>query len=144
TLNSIPETPTAECITAFTKRLCSAFPKKRILTELFTREALEESNVQFAHLLRHVGGEGWDVGLRLARLPGLHQPLMVPGLAIVLPHELLAQFDLLPFLVCIDIPEPVLVRRAEGVDEHQASRVIHRELLLAVHMDQTAFLNFLV
>src|SRR5437773_8859208 len=60
---------------------------------------------------------------------------MVPDLAIVLSDEFLAELHLLPLLVFLAVPDPVLVRRAERVDEHESPLAVHRKLLLAVHMD---------
>src|SRR5207247_7720482 len=60
------------------------------------------------------------------------------------PEELLAEFHLLPPLVFLDIPEPILVRRAERVDEHEPPLAVHRELLLAVDVDEPPPLDVLV
>src|SRR5439155_14523534 len=78
------------------KDFVSALPKCS-LPELLAGETLEQADVQVARLLRDVGGKGRDVGFRPAGPPGVHEGLMVPSLAVVLPDELLAQFDLLPF-----------------------------------------------
>src|SRR5437867_3079392 len=102
-------------------------------------DPFEQADVQVARLLRDVGGKGRDVGFRPAGPPGVHEGLMVPSLAVVLPDELLAQFDLLPLLVRLEIPEPVFIRGPERVHKHQAPLLVHRELFLAIHVNQAAF-----
>src|SRR5205807_8269968 len=94
--------------------------------------------------LRHVVGKGRDVRLLFPRGPCVHQGLMVPYLTIVLPDEFLAEFHLPSPLVFLDIPEPILVRGAERIDEHEPSLTVHRELLLAVDVDEPPPLDVLV
>src|SRR5437867_4016584 len=120
------------------KDFVSPLPKCS-LTELLAGETLEQADVQVASLLRDVGGKGRDVGFWPAGPPGVHEGLMVPSLAVVLPDELLAQFDLLPLLVRLEIPEPVFIRGPERVHKHQAPLLVHRELFLAIHVNQAAF-----
>src|SRR5437660_6347030 len=113
-------------------------------TELFSRESFEQTHVEVAHLLRHVIGQGRDVRLRFPRGPRVHKGLVIPYLTIVLPDEFLAEFHLPSPLVFLDIPEPILVRGAERIDEHEPSLTVHRELLLAVDVDEPPPLDVLV
>ena len=67
---------------------------------------------------------------------------MVSDLAVVLPDEFFAELNLLPFLIGLEIPETVFVRGAKRVDEHEAPFLVHRELLLAIHVNKSSLPHF--
>src|SRR2546422_2099034 len=108
------------------------------LSEGFSGQTFEQRNVEIADILQHIVRQSGDVRLRLSRPPGCHETLVVARLAVVLPHELLAELDPLALLVGGEVPEPVLVRGAERVHEHQPPLGVHRELLLPVHVDEAS------
>src|SRR2546428_3759945 len=103
--------------------------------ELSPREALEQGDVEVALLFCDLLGQRWDIRFRPSRLPRLHERLVVSDLAVVLPDEFFAEFNLFPFLIGLEIPETVFVRGAKRVDEHEAAFLVHRELLLAIHVN---------
>src|SRR3989304_5872638 len=58
------------------------------------------------------------------------------GFWIVLAHEFLAQLDKLAPLVPREVPEPILIRGPERVDEHEVTVRVHGEFLLPVDVDE--------
>src|SRR6266568_6121502 len=130
------EPPTTACIEPAGKRLSYVRLETRRSAELLSGKALEQTNIEVAHSTRDLGRQRRDIRFRPVRGARVHERLVVPDLAVVLSNEFLAQLDLLALLVGFEVPESILVRRPERVDEHQLAVRVHRELLLPVDVDE--------
>src|SRR6266540_3759159 len=120
------------------RALHRAWPRaaEHCLSERFPRKTFEQRDVEVTHFFQDIVRKSRDVWLRMSRRSRGHETLMVADRAVVLPHELLAELHLLALFVGGEVPETVFVRGAERVHEHQSPLRVHRELLLAVDVDQ--------
>src|SRR3989339_13669 len=106
-------------------------------------DPLEHIDIEVGDLLDPVSGESGYLRFWLVLLPRVCELRVVALLAVILPHELLAQFNELAFGVFAPVPPSVLVRGPECVDDHEFPVLIEGELLLAVNVDEVALLDLL-
>src|SRR3989339_738877 len=104
-------------------------------------DPLEHIDIEVGDLLDPVSGESGYLRFWLVLLPRVCELRVVALLAVILPHELLAQFNELAFGVFAPVPPSVLVRGPECVDDHEFPVLIEGELLLAVNVDEVALLE---
>jgi len=108
------------------------------LPEPLPSKFLIEIDIKFADLGRHLIWQGRNGGLFLVVFPCSLKLIEIADTPVVLPHELLAHLNELSPLIALRIPEPVLVCRSEGVDEHEVSFRIKCKFLFTINMDEAS------